>query len=79
MEKINEDENSKKPPSPEVDILSGMAEWGQIIEDLTTGLHGDVLLSEVDVKQNGEYVQNFTRMQIIGTFSRFRTISQILK
>ena len=44
-----------------------MAEWGQIIEDLTTGLHGDVLLSEVDVKQSGEYVQNFTRMQIIGT------------
>lgn len=43
-----------------------MAEWGQIIEDLTTGLHGDVLLSEVDVKQSGEYVQNFTRMQIIG-------------
>ena len=30
--------------------------------------HGDVLLSEVDVKQSGEYVQNFTRMQIIGTF-----------
>ena len=51
-----------------MDGLSGMAEWGQIIEDLTTGLHGDVLLSEVDVKQSGEYVQNFTRMQIIGEF-----------
>ena len=66
LEKINDDENSKKPPSP--DGLSGMAEWGQIIEDLTTCLNGEVLLSEVDVKQSGEYVQNFTRMQIIGTF-----------
>jgi hypothetical protein len=27
-----------------------MTDWGQIIEDLTTGLHGDVLLSEVEVK-----------------------------
>jgi len=66
LEKINEDENSKKPPSPEVDDLFGMAEWGQIIEDLTTGLHGDVLLSEVGVKQSGEYVQHFSRMQTIG-------------
>ena len=47
LAKINEDEEiAKKPPSPEVDVLSGMADWGQIIEDLTTGLHGDVLLSE---------------------------------
>ena len=51
LEKIHEDEEtSKKPPGPEVDALSGMADWGQIIEDLTTGLHGDVLLSEVEVK-----------------------------
>ena len=51
LEKIHEDEEtSKKPPGPEVDALSGMADWGQIIEDLTTGLHGDVLLSEIEVK-----------------------------
>jgi len=66
LEKINEDETGGSKPSPEVDSLSGMTDWGQIIEDLTTGLHGDVLLSEVDVKGSGEFQQNFTRMQIIG-------------
>ena len=67
MEKINEDENDgKKPPGPDVDSLSGMSDWGQVIEDLTTGKHGDVLLSDVEVKSNGDFEQNFTRMQIIG-------------
>ena len=42
------EKTSKKPPGPEIDALSGMADWGQIIEDSTTGFHGDVLLSEVE-------------------------------
>ena len=71
LTKINEDENTVSKSSPEVDALSGMRDWGQIIEDLTTGLHGDVLLSEVDVKNNGDVFQNFCRMQIIGRIRNF--------
>ena len=52
-------------PHIKVDGLSGMGDWGQIIEDLTTGLHGDVLLSEVDVKNNGDVFQNFCRMKAL--------------
>ena len=66
LQRINDDESGATKPAPEVDALSGMTDWGQIIEDLTTGLHGDVLLSEIEVKSNGEFRQNFSRMQIIG-------------
>ena len=51
LEKLQKYEKTpKKPSGPEIDALSGMADWGQIIEDSTTGFHGDVLLSEVEVK-----------------------------
>ena len=66
VEKIAFDESETRKAHPEVDGLSEMADWGQIIEDLTTGLHGDVLLAKVEAKSDGTAVESFTRMQIIG-------------
>ncbi|CAG5106021.1 Oidioi.mRNA.OKI2018_I69.chr1.g2646.t1.cds [Oikopleura dioica] len=66
VDKIMIDESETKKAHPEVDGLSEMADWGQIIEDLTTGLHGDVLLAKVEAKPDGSAVESFTRMQIIG-------------